>query len=63
MGIPAKVSEFQDSKDVQDFSPSAYGIYNIVLNGKLLRYHYEIEKKLQKLWKKIKKSNNELRVN
>jgi len=49
MGIPAKVSEFQDSKEVQDFSPSAYGIYNIVLNGKLLRYHYEIEKKLQKI--------------
>jgi len=49
MCIPAQVVELQDSKEVQDFSPSAYGVYNIVLNGKLLSYHYEIEKKLRKL--------------
>ncbi len=62
MGIPAKVVELQDSKEVQDFSPSTYGVYNIVLNGKLLSYHYEIEKKLRKLMEEHQKSNNELKV-
>jgi len=46
MGILAQVVGLQDSKEVQDFLPSAYGVYNIVLNGKLLSDHYEIEKKL-----------------
>lgn len=55
MGIPAQVIELQDSKEVQDFSPSAYGVYNIVLNGKLLSYHYEIEKKLRKLMEEHQK--------
>jgi hypothetical protein len=49
MVIPAQVVELQASKEVQDFSPSAYRVYNIVLNGKLFSYHYEIEKKLRKI--------------
>ena len=49
IGFHAQVVELQANKEVQDFSPSAYGVYNIVLNGKLLSYHYEIEKKLRKI--------------
>ena len=62
MGIPAKFIKLQDSKEGQDFSPSAYGVYNIVLNSKLLSYHYEIETKLRKLIEEHQKSNNELEV-
>jgi hypothetical protein len=62
MGITAKVVELLASKEVLGFSPSAYGVYNIVLNGKLLSYHYEIEKKLRKLMEEHQKNNNELKV-
>ncbi len=43
-GIPAKVVTFKSAKEVQEQSPSPYGVFGIVLDGKLLAYHYLLQK-------------------
>jgi N-acetylglutamate synthase-like GNAT family acetyltransferase len=47
--IPAKVVELHSAQEVQDLSPSPYGIFGIVLDGKLLAYHYLLPKDFDKL--------------
>jgi GNAT superfamily N-acetyltransferase len=39
-GIPAQVVELQSAQEVQETSPSAYGVFGVVLDGKLFSYHY-----------------------
>jgi len=48
--IPARVVELRTSQEVRDLSPSPYGIFSVVFNGKLMAYHYLLPKDLQKLW-------------
>jgi hypothetical protein len=38
--VKARVVELRTARDVQTLSPSPYGVFNIVFNGKLLGYHY-----------------------
>jgi L-amino acid N-acyltransferase YncA len=41
--VKARVVELRTARDVQTLSPSPYGVFNIVFNGKLLGYHYLLE--------------------
>ena len=45
-GIPCKVVELASSKEVQEQSPSPFGIFGIVHDGCLLSYYYQLEKDL-----------------
>lgn len=51
LGIPAQVVELTSARQVQDFSPSPYGVFAVVWNGQLLSYFYltqeEFEKRLK----------------
>jgi N-acetylglutamate synthase-like GNAT family acetyltransferase len=47
--IPAQVVELHSAQEVQDLSPSPYGVFGIVLDGKLLTYHYLLPKDFEKL--------------
>lgn len=47
-GIPARVVDFQTAAEVQQSSPSPYGVFGIVLNGQLLSYHYLLPKDFDK---------------
>jgi len=50
MGIPGRVVQLNSAWDVQEFAPSAYGVFAILHDGRLLSYHYlnrsELEKRL-----------------
>jgi GNAT superfamily N-acetyltransferase len=48
-GIPARVVELQSAQQVQASSPSAYGVFGIVLDGRLWSYHYLLPKDLATL--------------
>jgi len=48
-GIPVQVVELTSCEDVRKITPSPYGIFSIVHNGKLLAYHYLLPKDMQKL--------------
>lgn len=48
LNIPAQVIEIKTAREVQELAPSAYGLFNVVYNGKLLSYHYLTEKQLLK---------------
>ncbi len=45
-GINSRVVELKSRDDVLRLSPSAYGVFGMVLDGKLLSYHYQLEKNL-----------------
>ncbi|MBN1815296.1 MAG: hypothetical protein JXA14_25915 [Anaerolineae bacterium] len=38
--IPARVATFQLAQGLQANTPGPYGVFGIVLDGKLLAYHY-----------------------
>ena len=44
LGIKHCVVELNNQRAVQDQSPSAYGVFNVVFNGALLSYHYLLKK-------------------
>ncbi|GGG15452.1 N-acetyltransferase [Paenibacillus albidus] len=46
--IPSKVIHIENCKDAQN-APSAYGVFNILLNGELLTYHPINKRELNKL--------------
>jgi len=48
-GIPGQVIELKTCQDVRDVTPSPYGVFSIVYNGKLLSYHYLLPKDLEKM--------------
>jgi len=43
-GIKCKVIELKTARQLRELSPSAYGNFNVVYNGKLLSYHYLLKK-------------------
>ena len=45
-GIKNRVVELDTFQDVQKLAPSAYGVFNVIYNGKLLTYHYLTKKDL-----------------
>jgi L-amino acid N-acyltransferase YncA len=49
MGIQARVVELENCQEVQDSAPSAYGVFNVVYDGRLLAYHYVSKTGLFKL--------------
>lgn len=48
-GVPARVVEYQDSRQVRQESPSPYGVFGIVLDGRMLSYHYLTRNELVKM--------------
>jgi len=48
-GIRSQVVEFKTAKEVQKKSPSAYGVFGTVLDGRLFAYHYLLQKDFDKL--------------
>ncbi|MHA2425266.1 MAG: GNAT family N-acetyltransferase [Candidatus Thorarchaeota archaeon] len=48
LGIPVTTVELKSAKDVQQKSPTAFGIFGIVYKGELLRYYYMSTKELVK---------------
>jgi len=47
--IKAKVVEFKSAREVQERSPSAYGVFGTVLDGRFLAYYYLLPKDFDKL--------------
>jgi hypothetical protein len=45
-GIKGRIVELRSREDVMQLSPSAYGVFGLVLDGELLSYHYQLEKDL-----------------
>jgi hypothetical protein len=48
-GIETRVVEMSSAEDVRTLSPTPFGVFGIVLNGRLLSYHYMLEKDLAPL--------------
>ncbi len=48
LGLESRVVELKTCQDVRQLSPSPYGTFSLVHNGKLLSYHYLLEKELLK---------------
>ncbi|MEA3501593.1 MAG: GNAT family N-acetyltransferase [Actinomycetota bacterium] len=46
LGLPVAIAKLHTAADVQARSPSAFGVFGVVLNGELLSYHYLLEKDL-----------------
>ena len=47
-GVPARVVELHSAQEVQESSPSPFGVFGLVLDGRLLSYHYLLRKELEK---------------
>ena len=48
-GLRTKVVEFRTAQEVQERSPSAYGVFGVVLDGNFFAYHYLLQKDFDKL--------------
>lgn len=48
LGLESRVIELKTSEEVRNLAPSPYGVFSIVYNGRLLSYHYLLEKELLK---------------
>jgi hypothetical protein len=48
-GIPARIVELRSAQEVRELSPSPYGVFNVVLDGRMLSYHYLAKKGLAKV--------------
>ena len=48
LGVDYRVIDLKSSRDVQTLSPSAYGVFGILYNDRLLSYHYLLKKELIK---------------
>lgn len=46
LGLPVRIERLETAAEVQARSPSAFGIFGVVLDGELLAYHYLLEKDL-----------------
>jgi N-acetylglutamate synthase-like GNAT family acetyltransferase len=47
-GIPSKVIELKTAKEVRDLVPSPYGVFTVVLDGRVIPSHYEAREALLK---------------
>lgn len=45
-GVKSQVIELKSRDDLMRRSPSPYGVFGLVLDGRLLSYHYQLEKDL-----------------
>jgi GNAT superfamily N-acetyltransferase len=52
-GITSRIVDLQTRDELLHQSPSAYGVFSLVLDGKLLSYHYQLEKDLIPLLKQV----------
>ncbi len=50
-GIPSRVVELNSASDVRTRSPSPYGTFGVVLDGRLVSYHYLLRKDADRLLK------------
>lgn len=46
LGLPARTVTFSSGSQVQAAAPTPYGVFGILLNGRLLSYHYLLKKDL-----------------
>jgi L-amino acid N-acyltransferase YncA len=53
--IKAKIVEFKTAREVQEQSPSAYGVVGVVVDGRFLAYYYLLPKDFDKLMMEHKK--------
>ena len=58
LGIKSQVIKLKNSEDVRKMAPSAYGLFNVVYNGKLLSYHYLLKNDFQKRLEKLSVENS-----
>jgi len=49
LSIPFKSVEIKSAEDVRNLSPSPFGVFSIIYNGKLLSYCYQLKKDLVKM--------------
>jgi L-amino acid N-acyltransferase YncA len=56
-GMHARSVELKTAQEVQEQSPSAYGVFGTVLDGKLLAYQYLLKKDFEKLLLERNKGN------
>jgi GNAT superfamily N-acetyltransferase len=56
-GIRARSVELKTAQEVQEQSPSAYGIFGTVLDGRLLAYQYLLQKDFERLLLERKNGN------
>jgi hypothetical protein len=49
--VSARVYELKSCQEVREKAPSPYGVFALVLDGRLLSYHYLMPKDLQELLK------------
>lgn len=54
-GIPARVVELTSSQQVRDEAPTPYGVFQILLDGRVLSYHYLLPKELEKALEQAKR--------
>jgi N-acetylglutamate synthase-like GNAT family acetyltransferase len=54
-GIQSQVFEIKSCQEVRDLVPSAYGVFSIVYNSRLLSYYYLLPKDLEKALKDLNK--------
>jgi len=52
--IKTRVIELNNCQEVRDLSPSAFGVFNVVYNGKLFSYHYLTKKDFLKRISELK---------
>lgn len=48
-GLKTRVVELESAADVRRRAPSPYGVFSLVLDGRLLNHHYQLEKELRAL--------------
>ena len=49
-GIQSQVVELESCQDVRDLSPSPYGVFSVVNDGRMLSYYYLLPKDLVKIF-------------
>lgn len=54
LGSACRVVELKTAEEVRNFSPSPYGVYSLVYDGKILSHHYLLEKDLLKRLEHLK---------
>ena len=61
-GVRCRIVDLQTRDDLLRISPSAYGVFSLVLDSTLLGYHYQLEKDLIPLLKQIDEGDADLRA-
>lgn len=57
LGISTKVIELKSSRDVRKSSPSPYGVFGIVYDGKLVSYHSVAKKELINILRNLRNNS------